>query len=153
MPRGGPSDGEWCLHPEIALQIWSLFGKVEVDVFASKEVLLNPTPHWGQMHLALRLSSFTSDCCVYQKGEGEETNSPPGRLRLPLSGTGMEITHVERKSLAILPIKRGDIPGMRRNLGLAHSLGASPGLSTEKDMLSSSGLSTCVIQSIQCTSK
>uniref|UniRef100_UPI003AAB97E8 uncharacterized protein n=1 Tax=Centroberyx gerrardi TaxID=166262 RepID=UPI003AAB97E8 len=37
MSRGGPRNGEWRLHPDIVQQIWSMFGRAEVDLFASRE--------------------------------------------------------------------------------------------------------------------
>lgn len=36
MSRGGPLMGEWSLHPEVVQQIWSQFGRAEVDLFADR---------------------------------------------------------------------------------------------------------------------
>lgn len=33
MLREGPRQGDWSLHPELVSQIWTKFGRVEVDLF------------------------------------------------------------------------------------------------------------------------
>ncbi|KAK5900921.1 hypothetical protein CgunFtcFv8_025841 [Champsocephalus gunnari] len=35
MSRGGPRQGDWSLHPELIAQVWSRFGRAEVDLFAA----------------------------------------------------------------------------------------------------------------------
>ncbi|XP_033996783.1 uncharacterized protein LOC117491055 [Trematomus bernacchii] len=37
LSRHKPPPGEWRLHPEVVETIWSLFGRAEVDLFASEE--------------------------------------------------------------------------------------------------------------------
>lgn len=37
LSRGKPPPGEWRLHPEVVLNIWGLFGRAEIDLFASEE--------------------------------------------------------------------------------------------------------------------
>ena len=37
LSRGGPSPGEWRLHPQVVEGIWSRFGRAEVDLFATRE--------------------------------------------------------------------------------------------------------------------
>ncbi|XP_033980402.1 uncharacterized protein LOC117477766 [Trematomus bernacchii] len=37
MSRGGPRQGDWSLHPELVSQVWSRFGRAEVDLFAARE--------------------------------------------------------------------------------------------------------------------
>lgn len=37
MSRGGPHHGDWSLHPELVAQTWSRFGRVVVDLFATRE--------------------------------------------------------------------------------------------------------------------
>ena len=37
MSRGGPQPGDWTLHHDLINQIWSEFGKAEVDLFAMRE--------------------------------------------------------------------------------------------------------------------
>jgi len=44
LSRHKPPPGEWRLHPEVVESIWSLFGKAEVDLFASEE--LRHCPLW-----------------------------------------------------------------------------------------------------------
>ncbi|KAK5883045.1 hypothetical protein CesoFtcFv8_019415 [Champsocephalus esox] len=36
MSRGGPRQGDWSLHPELIAQVWSRFGRAEVDLFAAR---------------------------------------------------------------------------------------------------------------------
>ena len=36
MSRGGPRQGDWSLHPELVSQVWSRFGRAEVDLFAAR---------------------------------------------------------------------------------------------------------------------
>ncbi|XP_067359029.1 uncharacterized protein [Channa argus] len=36
MSRGGPRPGEWVLHTELVQEVWSRFGRAEVDLFAAK---------------------------------------------------------------------------------------------------------------------
>lgn len=33
----GASPGEWKLHPQVVKEVWSWFGKAEVDLFAIRE--------------------------------------------------------------------------------------------------------------------
>lgn len=40
MLRGGPSQGDWSLHPKLAYQIWSRFDRVEMDLFAARGNML-----------------------------------------------------------------------------------------------------------------
>ncbi|XP_047454133.1 uncharacterized protein LOC125016013 [Mugil cephalus] len=37
LSRYKPPPGEWRLHPEVILKIWEVFGKAEVDLFATEE--------------------------------------------------------------------------------------------------------------------
>ncbi|XP_061576587.1 uncharacterized protein LOC133442594 [Cololabis saira] len=37
MSRGGPTPGEWRLHPQVVEEIWRRFGRADVDLFASRE--------------------------------------------------------------------------------------------------------------------
>ena len=37
LSRCKPPPGEWRLHPEVILNIWDVFGRAEVDLFATKE--------------------------------------------------------------------------------------------------------------------
>ena len=37
LSRGGPSPGEWRLHPQVVEGIWTRFGRAEVDLFATRE--------------------------------------------------------------------------------------------------------------------
>ncbi|XP_048030341.1 uncharacterized protein LOC125257733 [Megalobrama amblycephala] len=37
LSRQGLRPGEWRLHPEVVLQIWGVFGRAQVDLFASRE--------------------------------------------------------------------------------------------------------------------
>ena len=36
MSRGGPLPDEWRLHPEVVKQVWTQFGRAEVDLFANR---------------------------------------------------------------------------------------------------------------------
>ena len=36
MSRGGPHQGDWSLHPKLVYQVWSRFGRAEVDLFAAR---------------------------------------------------------------------------------------------------------------------
>ena len=36
MSRGGPHQGDWTLHPELVSQVWTRFGRAEVDLFAAR---------------------------------------------------------------------------------------------------------------------
>ena len=42
LSRGQPQYGEWCLHPQVATQLWEKFGRASVDLFASRENALCP---------------------------------------------------------------------------------------------------------------
>ncbi|XP_049432622.1 uncharacterized protein LOC125889006 [Epinephelus fuscoguttatus] len=37
LSRHKPSPGEWRLHPEVVGMVWGIFGRAEVDLFASRE--------------------------------------------------------------------------------------------------------------------
>ena len=37
MSRGGPSQSEWRLNPTLIQTLWDMFGRAEVDLFASRE--------------------------------------------------------------------------------------------------------------------
>ena len=39
MSREGPRPGDWTLHHDLINQIWSEFGKAEVDLFATRDKL------------------------------------------------------------------------------------------------------------------
>ena len=36
MSRGGPLPDEWRLHTEVVKQVWTQFGRAEVDLFANR---------------------------------------------------------------------------------------------------------------------
>ena len=36
MSRGGPLPDEWRLHLEVVKQVWTQFGRAEVDLFANR---------------------------------------------------------------------------------------------------------------------
>ncbi|XP_026084954.1 uncharacterized protein LOC113060276, partial [Carassius auratus] len=44
MSRQGPRPGEWKLHPQVVKQIWRIFGRAQVDLFASQET--SQCPLW-----------------------------------------------------------------------------------------------------------
>ncbi len=61
--------GEWMLNRQTVAQIWDLFGKAEVDLFASQES--------SQCALWFSLSSPASDgLCVYACRQAAETSTP-----------------------------------------------------------------------------
>ncbi|KAI2650209.1 hypothetical protein H4Q32_000145 [Labeo rohita] len=37
LSRQGPRAGEWMLHPEVVEQIWEIFGRAQLDLFATRE--------------------------------------------------------------------------------------------------------------------
>lgn len=37
LSRGGPSPGEWRLHPQVVEEVWLRLGRAEVDLFATRE--------------------------------------------------------------------------------------------------------------------
>ena len=42
LSRQGPRPGEWKLHPEVVEQIWRIFGRAQVDLFATQETAQCP---------------------------------------------------------------------------------------------------------------
>ncbi len=54
LSRQGPRPGEWRLHPEVVKQIWRVFDKAQVDLFATRQTshcplwysLTHPAPLW-----------------------------------------------------------------------------------------------------------
>jgi hypothetical protein len=44
LSRQGPRPGDWMLHPEVVEQIWRIFGRAQVDLFATQET--SQCPLW-----------------------------------------------------------------------------------------------------------
>ena len=80
LSRQEPPSGEWRLHPEVVRTIWDLFGKAEVDLFASEA-----STHCTQwFSLAETTSPLGQDALAHPWPEGLLYAFPPLPLILPV---------------------------------------------------------------------
>ncbi|KAI2646466.1 Transposon Ty3-G Gag-Pol polyprotein [Labeo rohita] len=97
LSRQGPRPGEWMLHPEVVNQIWEIFGRAQLDLFATREnaqcplwfSLVHPAPlgldAMVQTWPRLRLYAFPRLLCS-QEFWREYAGTGRGRHPAPPSG-------------------------------------------------------------------
>ena len=94
LSRRKPPPGEWQLHPEVVDSMWGLFGKAEVDLFASEEsmhcpplVLLDRSNQpVGAGRVGARLAGQTSACL--STIASDPTDTPEGPFAGPPASAG-----------------------------------------------------------------
>ncbi|KAK5898201.1 hypothetical protein CgunFtcFv8_015639 [Champsocephalus gunnari] len=160
MSRGGPLPDEWRLHPEVVKQVWTQFGRAEVDLFANRSnshcALWFSLARWDNPPLGV-------DAFVHEPWPRKLLYAfPPLRLT-----AGTAVNHPGGPRLPPGAVVRGGntddggpalgdssglgsaVSGSRCNRGVTHSGPTSPGLAPERDRLRQVGLSDNVIQTLQ----
>lgn len=77
LSRDGIVHGEWRLHPQTINMIWNLFGKAEIDLFASQENTHCP------LYFSLTASPLGGDALSSRWPKGRKYGFPPVKL-MPL---------------------------------------------------------------------
>ncbi|XP_068583377.1 LOW QUALITY PROTEIN: uncharacterized protein [Cebidichthys violaceus] len=97
LSRHKPPAGEWRLHPDVVQNIWGLFGRAEVDLFASETS--THCPHW--FSLTERTSPLGQDALAHTWPEGLLYAFPPFPLILP---TLLRVLHQGHRLLLVAPL-------------------------------------------------
>ncbi|XP_041817854.1 uncharacterized protein LOC121624267 [Chelmon rostratus] len=128
LSRRKPPPGEWRLHPEVVLHIWGLFGRAEVDLFASEET--THCPLWFSW--MEETSTLGQDALAHEWPEGLLYAFPP----VPLMATLQRVLQRGHRLLLVAPFWPGRtwFPLLRR---LCH--GSPWRLPDRKDLLSQLG--------------
>ncbi|KAI2644810.1 hypothetical protein H4Q32_024702 [Labeo rohita] len=124
LSRSNVPSGEWMLHPQVVQKIWEVFGKAEVDLFASED---------------------NSHCPITQVSQGTETQTPSGGPSLEKPALVLRAVPAARSSpLAHSPETRPSLSGERDNMAPpAQAVGPAPLVSGRESMnLSESVLNT-----------
>ncbi len=127
LSRGKVAPGEWALHPQTVQEIWLVFGRAEVDLFASEDNSHCPTyfdtarcsgPRLAQCS-PIRISPDRPDSSGRQVGQGDQVLSHP-------SGPALE-------ELGLVPRASADLSSSP----MAHSAEEEPSLTGERHDLAS----------------
>ncbi|KAI2646209.1 ORF V: Enzymatic polyprotein [Labeo rohita] len=115
LPRSSVPSGEWTLHPQVVQKIWEVFGKAEVDLFASED---------------------NSHCPITQASQGTETQTPSGGPSLEKPALVLRAVPAARSSpLAHSPETRPPLSGKRDNMTPpAQAVGPAPLVSGRESM-------------------
>jgi len=139
MSRGGPLPDEWRLFPEVVRQVWTQFGRAEVDLFTNRRnshcALWFSLARWDNLPLGV-------DAFAHEPWPRKLLYAfPPLHLIPPLLERAAALD--DSSGLG------GAVSGSRCHRGVTHSGPTSPGLAPERDRLRQGGLSDNVIQTIQ----
>ncbi|KAK2921855.1 hypothetical protein Q8A73_001340 [Channa argus] len=168
MSRGGPRPGEWVLHTELVQEVWSRFGRAEVDLFAAKGNAQCPLwfslrardspPPWGGCILPLPLaqaaplciSACPSDSPVTRPRErGVSHRHPCGPKASGGTVVPGTLPNAGRPALGA-PVAFGRIVlGQRDDPQSPSSAPAPVGLAPERKRLADQGFSPRVVATIQ----
>ncbi|KAL0201683.1 hypothetical protein M9458_004870, partial [Cirrhinus mrigala] len=139
LSRQGPRPGEWMLHPEVVNQIWEIFGRAQLDLFATREnAQFHPAPlgldAMVQTWPRLRLYAFPPIALL------------PGVLER-VRRDGVSLLMVLGPDISPRRLSMGDPRGGRHPAppsGVVEAVGVAP----EGAQLIDSGLSTEVVETI-----
>ncbi len=117
-----PSE-EWMLHPQTVQKIWKIFGKAEVDLFASRQFSLPSLLFQGQGRIGPRLAQPPSLCFSPDRSDstGNQANQGTGTQGSP-GGPALEKPALVSRAVAVA-----------HSSPMAHSPEAGSPLSGEQD--------------------
>ncbi|KAI2659229.1 Gag-pol polyprotein [Labeo rohita] len=154
LSRSNVPSGEWTLHPQAVQKIWEVFGKAEVDLFASEDNSHCPmyyskdrdalAHNWPNL-LLYAFPPDILDSSSTQASQGTETQTPSGGPSLEKPALVLRAVPAARSSpLAHSPETRPPLSGERDNMAPpAQAVGPAPLVSGRESMnLSESVLNT-----------
>ncbi|KAI2650071.1 Transposon Ty3-G Gag-Pol polyprotein [Labeo rohita] len=137
LSRSNVPSGEWMLHPQTVQKIWEVFGKAEVDLFASKDNSHCPIYFFRKREMRWPTIGPTSSCMLFpdvfdssntQTSQGTTSQAPPGGPALEDSAMVPGAMSAALRSPLADPLEtRPSLSGERGHLASpAQSMGLTP---------------------------